>query len=160
MADPAPVPSSSVTGEILGDLSSRKRRPEPCTIVIFGALGDLSGRKLAPAIYNLTVDGTLTEPTQVIGVSRGNQTREQFIELFWPDSPARKAIGNFHVAMHCLRKTLESRLAAGKDSSFIHRRTNNFYAFDSGAGCHVVKCDRVRGWRRKEPASQTEYRDA
>src|SRR5207248_2958339 len=65
-------------------LTSRRGRPEPCTIVIFGALGDLSGRKLAPAIYNLMVDGALTDPTQVIGVSRGNQTREQFIEHLKP----------------------------------------------------------------------------
>lgn len=56
---------------------------------------------------------------------------EQFIDLFWPDSPPRKAIGNFHVAMHCLRRTLDSRLVTGKESLFIHRRTNNFYGFES-----------------------------
>ena len=41
---------SSVTGEILGSLSTKRRKPEPTTIVIFGATGDLSGRKLAPAL--------------------------------------------------------------------------------------------------------------
>lgn len=59
---------------------------------------------------------------------------EQFIDLFWPDSPPRKAIGNFHVAMHCLRRTLDSRFASGKESLFIHRRSNNFYGFEAGEG--------------------------
>ena len=30
-----------------------RRRPEPCTIVIFGASGDLTQRKLMPALYAL-----------------------------------------------------------------------------------------------------------
>jgi DNA-binding SARP family transcriptional activator len=59
---------------------------------------------------------------------------EQFIELFWPDSPHSKAIDNFHVAMHSLRRTLEPRLSARQESSFIRRGPNNFYSFEAGEG--------------------------
>lgn len=54
---------------------------------------------------------------------------EQFIDLFWPDSPPAKAIGNFHVALHCLRRMLEPQLRCGQESSFIRRSMNNFYTF-------------------------------
>ncbi len=56
---------------------------------------------------------------------------EQFINLFWPDSPPDKAIGNFHAAMHSLRRTLEPNLPAGQESSFIRRRPDNFYSFEA-----------------------------
>lgn len=59
---------------------------------------------------------------------------DQFIDLFWADSPPLKAIDSFHVAMHSLRRTLEPHLRAGKESSFIQRRPNNFYAFEAGEG--------------------------
>ncbi|HEY1559011.1 MAG TPA: glucose-6-phosphate dehydrogenase [Kofleriaceae bacterium] len=75
---PNPLPASSVIGEILGEITTKRRRPEPTAVVIFGALGDLSGRKLAPAFYNLLVDGSLAEPTVLIGLSRGDQTAAQF----------------------------------------------------------------------------------
>ncbi|NVB85390.1 MAG: glucose-6-phosphate dehydrogenase [Kofleriaceae bacterium] len=67
MDQPAP---SAVVGEIVGDLQIKRRRPPPCAIVIFGVTGDLTGRKLAPALYNVMVDGLLTEGTRIIGVSR------------------------------------------------------------------------------------------
>ena len=85
---PAPAPSSSVTssviGEILGDVATKRRRPEPCAIVIFGATGDLAGRKLAPALYNMMLDNALAEPTLIIGVSRGGLTGAQFAERLRP----------------------------------------------------------------------------
>lgn len=59
---------------------------------------------------------------------------DQFIDLFWPDSTPQKAIGNFHVAMHSLRRTLEPHLRTGQESSFIRRRTNNFYSFEFDEG--------------------------
>ncbi|HSS03044.1 MAG TPA: hypothetical protein VLM79_38545, partial [Kofleriaceae bacterium] len=75
---------SSVTGEILGDLTTKRRRPDPTAIVIFGATGDLAGRKLAPALYNMMLDNALTEPTQIIGVSRGDLTGPQFADRLKP----------------------------------------------------------------------------
>jgi len=75
---------SSVTGEILGDLRTKRRRPEPTAIVIFGATGDLAGRKLAPALYNIMLDNAIAEPTLVIGVSRGAMTATQFADKLKP----------------------------------------------------------------------------
>jgi glucose-6-phosphate 1-dehydrogenase len=77
-------PSSSVTGEILGTAPTRRRKPEPTTIVIFGATGDLSGRKLAPALFNLMLDQALTEPTVIVGVSRAPLSPQEFGEKLRP----------------------------------------------------------------------------
>jgi glucose-6-phosphate 1-dehydrogenase len=77
-------PSSSVVGEILGTVSTKKRKPDPTAIVIFGATGDLSGRKLAPALFNLMIDQSLSEPTLIIGVSRGAMTNQAFAEALKP----------------------------------------------------------------------------
>lgn len=57
---------------------------------------------------------------------------DEFIELFWPDSSPRKALGNFHVTMHCLRRMLESDLHPRQESAFIRRSPNNFYRFEMG----------------------------
>jgi len=77
-------PSSSVVGEILGTVSTKRRRPDPTAIVIFGATGDLSGRKLAPALFNLMIDQSLTDPTVIIGVSRNPLTPQAFGEALKP----------------------------------------------------------------------------
>ena len=77
-------PSSSVVGEILGTVSTKKRKPDPTAIVIFGATGDLAGRKLAPALFNLMIDQSLTDPTVVIGVSRNVLTPQAFGDSLKP----------------------------------------------------------------------------
>src|SRR5215212_6058406 len=61
----------------------------PTTLVIFGATGDLSKRKLLPAIYNLAHEGALPERFNLIGVSRGDLSDDDFREQ------ARKAISEF-----------------------------------------------------------------
>ena len=53
----------------------------PTTLVIFGATGDLAKRKLLPAIYNLAHEGALPERFNLIGVSRGDQTDEEFRDI-------------------------------------------------------------------------------
>ena len=83
-APPAPTVASSVTGEILGDLTTKRRRPDPTAIVIFGATGDLAGRKLAPALFNIMLDNAMAEPTLIIGVSRGQITAQQFADQLRP----------------------------------------------------------------------------
>jgi glucose-6-phosphate 1-dehydrogenase len=81
---PRPSVVSSVTGEILGDVTTRRRRPDPMAIVIFGATGDLAGRKLAPALYNMMLDNSLAEPTSIIGIARGELTPAQFADKLKP----------------------------------------------------------------------------
>src|SRR3954466_9303300 len=61
----------------------------PTTLVIFGASGDLAKRKLLPALYNLAHEGALPERFNLIGVSRGDLSDEQF------QDEARKAIKEF-----------------------------------------------------------------
>ncbi|MEA2309660.1 MAG: glucose-6-phosphate 1-dehydrogenase [Thermoleophilaceae bacterium] len=61
----------------------------PTNLVIFGATGDLAKRKLLPAIYNLAHEGALPERFNLIGVSRGEQTDEEFQQL------ARESIEQF-----------------------------------------------------------------
>src|SRR4051812_45603831 len=80
----APTNTSSVVGEILGEVATKRRRPEPTAIVIFGATGDLSGRKLAPALFNMLLDSGLAEPTVIVGVSRGAMTPQAFGEALKP----------------------------------------------------------------------------
>ncbi|HET8950291.1 MAG TPA: glucose-6-phosphate dehydrogenase [Solirubrobacteraceae bacterium] len=56
-----------------------ERLPVPGTaLVIFGATGDLARRKLLPAIYNLAHEGALPERFNLIGVSRRDQSDEEF----------------------------------------------------------------------------------
>ncbi|HEY3802393.1 MAG TPA: glucose-6-phosphate dehydrogenase [Kofleriaceae bacterium] len=77
-------PSSTITGEILGTFAPKKKKPEPIAVVIFGATGDLSGRKLLPALFNLMLDGSLGEPTVILGVSRSATSPQQFAEQMKP----------------------------------------------------------------------------
>jgi len=77
---PPPTDHSNVVGEILSDVSAKKRRPEPTAVVIFGATGDLSGRKLAPALFNVMLDKSMTDPTVIIGVSRRPLSNQVFAD--------------------------------------------------------------------------------
>jgi glucose-6-phosphate 1-dehydrogenase len=50
----------------------------PTTLTIFGATGDLARRKLLPALYNLAHEGALPERFNLIGVSRRDQSDDDF----------------------------------------------------------------------------------
>jgi len=50
----------------------------PTILTIFGATGDLAKRKLLPALYNLAHEGALPERFNLIGVSRGELSDEEF----------------------------------------------------------------------------------
>jgi glucose-6-phosphate 1-dehydrogenase len=56
------------------------RRPEPCTLVIFGASGDLTKRKLFPALYSLAYRQLLPEKFAIVGVARTAETDDEFRE--------------------------------------------------------------------------------
>jgi glucose-6-phosphate 1-dehydrogenase len=67
-----------------------ERLPVPATtLVIFGATGDLARRKLLPALYNLAHEGALPERFNLVGVSRRDQSDDDF------RAQAREAIGEF-----------------------------------------------------------------
>jgi glucose-6-phosphate 1-dehydrogenase len=67
-----------------------ERLPVPGTnLIIFGATGDLSRRKLLPALYNLAHEGALPERFNLIGISRRDQSDDEFRDF------ARDAIKEF-----------------------------------------------------------------
>ena len=53
----------------------------PTNLVIFGATGDLARRKLLPAIYNLAHEGALPGRFNLIGVSRGSMSHDEYREM-------------------------------------------------------------------------------
>ncbi len=72
-------PKKDETNPLLEGLELR-RRPEDCTLVIFGASGDLTQRKLMPALYALAFRDLLPERFAVIGAARSEDTDEGFRE--------------------------------------------------------------------------------
>jgi glucose-6-phosphate 1-dehydrogenase len=73
----------------------------PTTLVIFGATGDLARRKLLPALYNLAHEGALPARFNLIGVSRRDQTDDEF------RAQARESIAQFS------RRTPDEQLLDG-----------------------------------------------
>jgi len=59
-------------------LDTSRRKPEPCTLVIFGASGDLTARKLMPALYHLFLENQLPRPIRIIGFARREKTSESW----------------------------------------------------------------------------------
>jgi len=60
------------------DLALEHVPVHPTTLVVFGASGDLARRKLLPALYNLAHEGSLPVRFNIVGVSRGELSDEQF----------------------------------------------------------------------------------
>ena len=55
-----------------------RRAPDDCILVIFGASGDLTMRKLFPALYSLAYRRLLPEHFAVVGISRTEETDDEF----------------------------------------------------------------------------------
>ena len=70
-------------------LDLRRRKVEPCSIVIFGASGDLTARKLIPAFYHLFCEGQLPTPFRIIGFAR-----REMSDSGWRDE-LKKALDQF-----------------------------------------------------------------
>lgn len=51
------------------------------TVTIFGGTGDLTCRKLMPALYNLYVQGKLSEDSRIAGVGRRNYSSQDYREM-------------------------------------------------------------------------------
>lgn len=54
------------------------KQTKPTIVFIFGGSGDLNHRKLTPALYNLFVDGYLSDKYKVIGLGRSPYTDKKF----------------------------------------------------------------------------------
>ena len=60
--------------------SSKKRKPDPCSFVVFGATGDLTHRLVLPALYNLAAADLLPEKFCVVGVARNGMSNDDMRE--------------------------------------------------------------------------------
>ncbi len=54
------------------------KRPGPTIVFIFGGSGDLNHRKLTPALYNLFVDGLLSDEFLIVGIGRTEYSDAKF----------------------------------------------------------------------------------
>jgi len=52
----------------------------PTNLIIFGGTGDLAKRKLLPAIYNIAHEGALPERFNLVGISRGQLSDDEYRE--------------------------------------------------------------------------------
>jgi len=52
------------------DTQARQKKPDPCSLVIFGVTGDLTHRLVIPALYNLAAADLLPERFCVVGIAR------------------------------------------------------------------------------------------
>src|SRR5213593_2168497 len=70
---------------------TRRKNPDPCTVVLFGASGDLTRRKLVPALYNLDRAGLLPSKLAIVGLARREKSdgsfREEMLEAVRSSSP-------------------------------------------------------------------------
>ena len=55
-----------------------QRKPDNCSIVIFGAHSDLAARKLFPSLYELALWGHLPDEYRIIGAGRAALSHEEF----------------------------------------------------------------------------------
>jgi len=100
-----------------------RRAPDDCILVIFGASGDLTKRKLFPALYSLAYRRLLPEHFAVVGVSRTEESDDEFRDRmkeavqehsrddFRDDAWELLASGMRYVAMDFADEAGEDRLA-------------------------------------------------
>ena len=62
------------------DALAKKRKPDPCSFVIFGATGDLTHRLVIPALYNLAAGDLLPEKFCVVGIARKGMSSDAMRE--------------------------------------------------------------------------------
>jgi glucose-6-phosphate 1-dehydrogenase len=145
-----------------------KRKPDACTLVIFGASGDLTKRKLFPALYSLAFRRLLPDNFAVVGVARSEETDEEFKERmkeavqefgrdeFREDAWELLAGGMRYVAMDFADEEREDELAATLNELDEERGTrgNRVYYLATPPGVfptvvqEVGKRRKTQGWTR------------
>jgi glucose-6-phosphate 1-dehydrogenase len=59
---------------------AKQKKPDPCSIVIFGVTGDLAHRLVIPALYNLAANDLLPENFCIVGIARKGMSSEQLTD--------------------------------------------------------------------------------
>lgn len=58
---------------------AKQKKPDPCSIVIFGVTGDLAHRLVIPALYNLAANDLLPDNFCIVGIARKGMSSEELI---------------------------------------------------------------------------------
>jgi glucose-6-phosphate 1-dehydrogenase len=61
-------------------IQAKQKKPDPCSIVIFGVTGDLAHRLVIPALYNLAANDLLPDNFCIVGIARNAMSSEQLTE--------------------------------------------------------------------------------
>eukprot|EP01036_Dinobryon_divergens_P048823 gene48823-65468_t len=75
------------TSEIVSDVERNLRKDymqQKLTIVVLGASGDLAKKKTYPSLYDLYVNGFLSDCTRIIGFARSALSDDAFREHLKP----------------------------------------------------------------------------
>src|SRR6202051_3565114 len=56
---------------------AKQKKPDPCSIVIFGVTGDLAHRLVIPSLYNLAANDLLPENFCIVGIARKAMSSEE-----------------------------------------------------------------------------------
>src|SRR5580700_3619913 len=59
---------------------AKQKKPDPCSIVIFGVTGDLAHRLVVPSLYNLATNGLLPDDFCIVGVARKGMSSDELTE--------------------------------------------------------------------------------
>src|SRR5258708_21507893 len=59
---------------------AKQKKPDPCSIVIFGVTGDLAHRLVIPALYNLAANDLLPDNFCIVGIARKAMSSEQLAD--------------------------------------------------------------------------------
>jgi len=59
---------------------AKQKKPDPCSIVIFGVTGDLAHRLVIPALYNLAANDLLPDNFCIVGAGRKGMSSEQLTD--------------------------------------------------------------------------------
>src|SRR5271170_1081985 len=58
----------------------KQKKPDPCSIVIFGVTGDLAHRLVIPSLYNLAANDLLPDNFCIVGVARKGMSSDELTE--------------------------------------------------------------------------------
>ncbi|MFL6576509.1 MAG: glucose-6-phosphate dehydrogenase, partial [Povalibacter sp.] len=89
-------------------------------LVLFGGTGDLALRKLLPALYRRQLAGQLTPDSRIIGVARGDMSREEYLANV--ETSCRRHVGEEFDQKHWQEFTqllTYQKLDANVDADFV-----------------------------------------
>ena len=59
---------------------AKQKKPDPCSIVIFGVTGDLAHRLVVPSLYNLAANDLLPDNFCIVGIARKGMSSEELTD--------------------------------------------------------------------------------